>query len=182
MNLIEKLTLELEKCYISENIPTQTATRLATKAGIKALANGVKNPETKMLLKAGNFDTLTSAIGKATENEGGTSSIFNFKKTNNYRGNNRNNFGNGHHQGRGGHRYRHNYKGKNRGGHNFRGGYQQNHRGGYQNSRGNHHQDNRVFFEQTENHPLPQHQTRQNAGGIEETNQRRQIQIQNVTH
>lgn len=73
------MTLELEKCYISGNIP---ATQLATKAGIKALANGVKIPETNLLLKAGNFDTVTSAISKATENEGDTSSSFNLKKTN----------------------------------------------------------------------------------------------------
>ena len=50
---IEQLTLELEKTYIYEKVPLDTASKLATSAGIKALINGTKRAETKLLLKAG---------------------------------------------------------------------------------------------------------------------------------
>lgn len=66
---IEKLTLELERAYISEDVPVETASRMAVKAGVKALASGVKNNETRLLLKAGQFSTLSSAVEKLTENE-----------------------------------------------------------------------------------------------------------------
>ena len=88
---IEVLTLELEKCFIADNIPANTAARMATKAGVKALANGVRNQETRTILKAGTFENLTSAVGKATENESEVSSIFNFQKFNNKRENNEQN-------------------------------------------------------------------------------------------
>lgn len=53
---VEKLTRDLEKCYIAENVPVDTASKLATKAGVKALANGIRSQETKLLLKAGQYD------------------------------------------------------------------------------------------------------------------------------
>lgn len=66
---VERLTLQLENAYIAENVPLATATRLATKAGTNALASGVRNRETQLIIKAGKFDTLADAIGKANENE-----------------------------------------------------------------------------------------------------------------
>lgn len=66
---IETLTLELEKCYLAENVPVEIATKLATRAGVKALATGTRSDETKTILKAGQFDTIASAMEKAIENE-----------------------------------------------------------------------------------------------------------------
>lgn len=68
-NEIENLVLHLEKAYISENIPVEVAVKMATKQGVKALALGVRSSETKILLKAGQFSTLSAAIEKAIENE-----------------------------------------------------------------------------------------------------------------
>lgn len=68
-NEIENLALLLERAYINENIPVDVATTMATKQGVKALCSGVRNNETKLLLKAGQFTTLSSAIEKALENE-----------------------------------------------------------------------------------------------------------------
>lgn len=66
---IETLTTELEKCYLAENVPVNTATNLATRAGVKALTAGIRSSETKMILKAGQFNTLSAAVEKAIENE-----------------------------------------------------------------------------------------------------------------
>lgn len=66
---IETLTLELEKCYLAENVPVDTATKLATRAGVKALTTGIRSDETKTILKAGQFNTIASAMEKAIENE-----------------------------------------------------------------------------------------------------------------
>ncbi|XP_055634244.1 probable cyclin-dependent serine/threonine-protein kinase DDB_G0292550 [Toxorhynchites rutilus septentrionalis] len=94
---IEKLTLQLERAYIDEDVPVGTASRMSTKAGIKrvesgvvrnplcpirftkqdmatvtgikALASGVRNHETKLILKAGQFSTLSAAIETINENE-----------------------------------------------------------------------------------------------------------------
>lgn len=55
---IEKLTFYLERAYLKEDVPLKTASKLTTSAGIKALTGGVKNDKTKLLLKAGQFDTF----------------------------------------------------------------------------------------------------------------------------
>lgn len=90
---IENLTLELERAYISENAPVKAASKMAVKAGVKALAAGVKNCETKILLKAGQFYTLSSAVEKATENELAPNTNYSVMPyhTHNYRGNFHNN-------------------------------------------------------------------------------------------
>lgn len=89
---LERLTLELERAYISEEIPVDTATKMATKAAVKALSNGIKNTETKLILKAGQFTTLSEAIGKAAENESNEkqadSKIFKINQLQNTRGQN----------------------------------------------------------------------------------------------
>lgn len=68
-NQIERLALELEKAYIAEGIPIDAATKISTKAAVKSLTAGIKNNETKLILKAGQFETLSAAVGKAAENE-----------------------------------------------------------------------------------------------------------------
>lgn len=66
---IEEFTTQLEAAYINDGIALDTATKMANKAGTKALANGVKNPSLKTILKAGTFNTLNDAIGRAAEND-----------------------------------------------------------------------------------------------------------------
>lgn len=173
---IEKLTLQLENAYVAEKVPLDTASRLAVRAGTNALASGLKNKESQLIIKAGKFETLAEAIGKATENEKNpTTNTVLFYKGPNYnhargghRGrNNRGNAprgGNMYHgrshgnqngynssRGRGGHGYGYGYRNGsgNRGGNNFRGG--------------NYHPHNRVFYAQPENMPAPQPM---NVGGI----------------
>ena len=95
---IEKLTLDLERAYISENVPLDTATKLASSAGIKALQTGIKDNDTKLLLKVGQFDSLTKAIEKASESEAENqikkTSILTYQNRNfnNYRSFNNRNF------------------------------------------------------------------------------------------
>lgn len=150
---IEGLVLLLEKAYISEDIPIETATKMATKQGVKALCSGVRSTETKLLLKAGQFTTLNSAIEKVIENEASSSSVsHNSQIMYTNRGNALR--GRGNIQTRGGRGY-HGYNNfGNRGGfyhHRGRGNFQQNHntpnyqntrgrrsRGNYQNTRNNH--------------------------------------------
>lgn len=172
---IEKLTLELERAYISEDVPVETASRMAVKAGVKALASGVKNNETRLLLKAGQFSTLSSAVEKLTENEPtnvNTGSVLSYSSQ--YQRNNSNNYP----------RYQNNYN-RNRGNGNFQDrrndgynqrsyqnsnrGYNRGHYNNRGNSRGNYHnygrnnynqnrtrQGRQVFYAQAENLPVPQ--------------------------
>lgn len=62
---VEKLTVQLENAYIAENVPIATASRLAVRAGTNALANGLRNKESQLIIKAGKFETFAEAIGKA---------------------------------------------------------------------------------------------------------------------
>lgn len=173
---IEKLTLDLEKCYLAENVPIDVASKMATKAGIKALANGIRDSQTKIILKAGQFDSLPSAIGKATENYvDNTAHIMSYKASNSQRGRNffhsrgQNNRGfqrqfsnrNYYHQDnrdnyqRGNEQFRSGFQ--NRGGNSSRGNHNNLH--GYRyNNRGNSnsHSNRRVFYNQSENLLLPQ--------------------------
>lgn len=86
---IDSLTLDLERAYIGEQIPYETATKMSVMAGIKALAAGVKCSEKKTLLKAGQFNTLTAAVEKALENEPSSStnnsSVLFYKQNNGYK-------------------------------------------------------------------------------------------------
>lgn len=170
---VEKLTLQLERAYIDEHVPLETATRLATSAGIKALANGIVNPETKTILKAGTFNTLEKAIEKAAENEADTSAstsrsasilqISRSPRNSNgrgrgrpYRGNSR---GRGNNHGRGSY-----YRGNGRGNYHSSGNFNYgNGRGNfhgsgnfYGNGRGNFQPSRNVFFMYPENQQFPQ--------------------------
>lgn len=61
---IKKLTDRLNAAYIAEGIPPQSSLKMANKKGINALINGAKHPQTKLLLKAGNFGSLAEATTK----------------------------------------------------------------------------------------------------------------------
>lgn len=188
---VENLTLQLERAYINEKVPDETATRLAVKAGIKALAIGVKNNETRLVLKAGQFTTLSAAVEKMSENESptyGTTNILHYR-TQNTRGNayhgNRNNYRNR------GNSNRNNNYGRNqprtystfRGAHNNNGYQRQN------NQNYNRYSQNRapftgsrVFVAQTGNQPNPQPGQvggQRQYHGQTQINQQPQIQIPN---
>lgn len=63
---IDSLASRLAKTYVSEELATsEAASKLAEKFALEALTNGVRNPETSLILKAGNFTNLSDAISKA---------------------------------------------------------------------------------------------------------------------
>ncbi|XP_053698931.1 homeobox protein 4-like [Sabethes cyaneus] len=90
---VETLTDQLQNIYISKKVPQEMAQSMATKAGIDALINGVKNDVTKLILQAGTFATIRDAVQKVTER--GTEETPNaaqiFHINNNRWGNRRNN-------------------------------------------------------------------------------------------
>lgn len=168
---LEKLTLQLEHAYVAEEVPLATASRLAIRAGTNALANGIKNKETQLIIKAGKFDTLAEAIGKANEHEKSTTNnaVFyyrgqSYNHVTGHRGRNTRGFTP---RGRYAHRGQHNSNQSNympsrgRGGHSYRNGY--GNRGGNNYRGGNFHHQNRVFYAQQGNMHAPQHM---NVGGM----------------
>lgn len=65
---VESLSMQLQTVYISQMIPGDVAKSMATKAGIDTLINGIKNTETKIILKAGTFPSVKEAVQKINEN------------------------------------------------------------------------------------------------------------------
>lgn len=61
---VEDLTNQLGNQYITEGVPPLVATKLANTAGIATIQKGARNPQTKLLLMAGNFTTLADATTK----------------------------------------------------------------------------------------------------------------------
>lgn len=112
---IEELTSQLETAYINDAIPIETATKMANKAGIKALAKGLKNQSIQTIIKAGTFASLHEAIGRAAENDNDTTSTAGILYYNNSRGrgNYRGNSSRNQQQGRGGRYYQSNRQGNN---------------------------------------------------------------------
>lgn len=70
---IEKMCEKLTRAYISEQIPTDVARKLALKAAIKAMINQSSSTETKMMLRIGKFETLKEACNIMIENDNITS-------------------------------------------------------------------------------------------------------------
>lgn len=64
---VEQLTLRLATTYIQEAIPADKATQMATKAGVQSLINGVSNSDTKIILRAGTFTSISDATQKIHE-------------------------------------------------------------------------------------------------------------------
>lgn len=67
-NEVEKLTTQLRSCYLREEIPAARANTMAVKKGVEALITGIKNTDTKLILKAGTFNKIDDAIQKTLEN------------------------------------------------------------------------------------------------------------------
>lgn len=183
---VEKLTTQLETTYLAENIPIGTAGKMAVKAGIKALYNGIKNSQTQLILKAGTFETLNAAIGKAAENEPTThnSDSANVFTTYNSNRGYRNSRGSYHPRGsqssRGNFTYRGNnrYNNQNNNNQNGNNHFRNNQRGGYGN-RGGHRpprQANTYVAQQQQQQQPPPQQPQQ------QQNQQQQQQIPNQNH
>ena len=89
---IESLCSKLENTYIKQRVPATVAKSMSTKAGLNALINGINTPETKLILKAGNFTSIKEAIQKAQENSTentNSAQVLNTRfKTNAYQNNN----------------------------------------------------------------------------------------------
>ncbi|XP_049548138.1 probable cyclin-dependent serine/threonine-protein kinase DDB_G0292550 [Anopheles darlingi] len=170
---MEKLTLQLERAYISNSIPTTVAEKMAVQAGIKALAAGVKNAETKILLKVGQFPTMASAVEKVLENENqGTASVLAFRTEHNNRQNSYNRNRNQNRQYNDNNNRRNNQRDDNNyrnGNNNYRNGNsiyrnrngqrnygQNNGNRSNNNSNQNRNQGSQIYYASSENSPLPQ--------------------------
>lgn len=120
---IEDLSRMLESSYIAEGIPSVIAAQFSTQAAVKSVANNANNENVKLIVKAGNFNSMNELVAKfvstATEASSPTSILYtrrgnnrgrgnnnrnnNNRRNNNYRGNNNNN----------GNNYRNNNNGNN---------------------------------------------------------------------
>lgn len=194
---VETLSQKLSTVYINNKIPAEVAIKMATKAGVDTLINGVPNSEVKIILKANEFDTIQKAIQKINETSTTekTSQIFNVQ-SNYQRGRGRRNFRNNYQNNgssryysnqnndynqRGNYSHNNNRRGSNRGHYNFRGNF----RGNYQNGRNNYNDINQqrnghsVFYAQENpfiqvapNHNVEQqnHSPQQNPGHMPQQN------------
>ncbi|XP_062535414.1 uncharacterized protein LOC134204644 [Armigeres subalbatus] len=68
-NTVEQLTAQLRSVYVREQIPVNRANAMATKKGVEALIDGVRNNDTKIILKAGTFTKISDATQKLMEND-----------------------------------------------------------------------------------------------------------------
>lgn len=141
-NDVEQLTTQLTSLYVKEEIPLNTATKMATKIGIETIINKITDHDTKLIMKASEFPSIQAAIQKFNENTTNTPSaqIFSAQARNS------------HNRGRNNMRGNSNYRGGNRNS-NFRGNRNQyqnsnhsrypNQRQNYSRGRGNFNQPNR---------------------------------------
>lgn len=140
---IEKLTAQLRTVYVREQIPLNRANTMATKKGVEALIDGVRNNDTKIILKAGTFTKISDATQKLLENDKPVSNTNNaqmFTVRSAYSQNRGRNFNHGRENGRGNfqnHRGSHNFSQRNRGSHShFRGNFHNRGNRSYQQTRG----------------------------------------------
>lgn len=128
---IENLTKSLENAYLSDGLPTQTASKYAIQTAVKAMTKNCSHDRVKLVMEAGNFESLNDAVSKFVNcctDVAGQNSVFQVRH--NFRG-----------------RYnRKNYRGKNQRGNqgrsNYRGGGRNNYYGQNYNSE-NSRNDNR---------------------------------------
>lgn len=176
---VEILSQKLSTLYVENQIPADVANKMATKAGVDTLINGVSNAEIKIILKASEFNSVQKAIQKINETQTSEQSqVFSFNTRGRGRGNIRNNtqysnysrnrsatndnfnrsFGyqNQNRRGRGHNSYRGNFRGN----YHSRGrnpSYSQN----FSNRRNG--PNHNVFYAQAENGPVPQQMV---VGGV----------------
>lgn len=73
-NEVENLTNKLKGIYLEKLIPENVAQSMATKAGVDTLIEKTSNLETKIILKAGSFGSISEAIQKVNEHSAGSNS------------------------------------------------------------------------------------------------------------
>lgn len=72
---LEELSLKLENAYILEGLPASFASKFATEATVKALQTNARSAESRLLLKAGQFNTVNEAVTKFVELSSETAEI-----------------------------------------------------------------------------------------------------------
>lgn len=61
---IEMLTKSLENAYLSDGLPTQTASKYAIQTAVKAMTKNCSHDRVKLVMEAGNFESLNEAVSK----------------------------------------------------------------------------------------------------------------------
>lgn len=177
---VESLSMQLQSVYISQMIPGDVAKSMATKAGIDTLINGIKNTETKIILKAGTFPSVKEAVQKINENltqETNNSNQILHMNSQRYTNRDRQNYNNqrGNYRGRYMNSYRNNYNrnsnnNRNYGNRQYSNNYERNNdqnrfnsRNRYQNNNSNrpppprdshsHNNNRNVYYSENENQP-----------------------------
>lgn len=84
---VEILTCKLKGLYLEQKIPEKVANDMAVKVGVDTLVDKINNSETKILLKVGQYSTISAATQKVLENETSSKSsaqILSFQRNNRY--------------------------------------------------------------------------------------------------
>lgn len=141
---VEDLTKQLENAYISEQIPSATATTMSTQAAVKAVAKNATNDNVKLIVQAGNFGNMNELVAKfvttATEAQSPASILFTRRLNTN--GNNGNRTGNFRSNFRGNHTRRGNNRGRGNNNNNNGGSYNNNYNRGTNNNNNNRNNNN----------------------------------------
>lgn len=104
---VARLTEQLTNLYIKEGVAPDAAHSLSNQFGVDALTSGAKNAQTRLLLKAGMYKTVTEATTKMLKEDSNTtevSQILRIAHNSNSRGRSRGDSrgtGRGQHSGRG---------------------------------------------------------------------------------
>ncbi|XP_037930617.1 uncharacterized protein LOC119665468 [Teleopsis dalmanni] len=152
---IEELTKSLENAYISDGCTPELASKYATQTAVKAMTKNCTIDKVKLIMEAGQFNTLDEAVSKfvnsCTESTGSTNTIL-FTRNRGYRGSR------GYYRGRG--NFRRDNTNYNNNGNNFNRRYNNNYRSrGVSNSFNNRNNDGRnVRMTLTENEVTPDSQ------------------------
>lgn len=180
---VEILSQKLSTLYVENQIPADVANKMATKAGVDTLINGVSNAEIKIILKASEFNSVQKAIQKINETQPEQFQILSFNTRGRGRGNFRNNAqyssyprnrsapNNDFNRSHGNNYQNPNRRGNGRGHNNYRGNFRGNyHNRGrnsyYPSNNSNQHRNghgHNVFYAQAENCPVPQQMV---VGGV----------------
>lgn len=89
---IEALTKSLETAYISDGLPSELAGKYSTQTAVKAMTKNCTNSNVKLIMEAGQFNSMNDAISKfvnsCTEATGQQNAILYYQQRQNNRNNN----------------------------------------------------------------------------------------------
>lgn len=74
---IQKITDKLCNLHIKEGVPPTTAAKLANTTGVAALIQGIRNPQTRLIMRAGQFNTVADATTKLLMEENSSAEVAN---------------------------------------------------------------------------------------------------------